>query len=42
MDDTNWDIYFICQVSSKDNVHSSTDGNDIITSDKTLLINIKL
>ena len=26
MDDTNWDICFICQVSSKDNVHSSTDG----------------
>ena len=42
MDDTNWDICFICQVSSKDNVHSSTDGYDIITSDKTLLINIKL
>ena len=26
MDDTDWDIYCICQVSSKDNIHSSTDG----------------
>ena len=26
MADTNWDICFICQVSSKDNVRSSTDG----------------
>ena len=42
MDDTNWDICFICQVSSKDNLLSGTDGYDIITSDKTLLINIKL
>ena len=25
MADTNWDICFICQVSSKDNVGSSTD-----------------
>ena len=34
MDDTNWDICFICQVSSKDNVHASTDGY------KTLMENI--
>ena len=26
MDDTNWDICCICQVSSKYNVHSNTDG----------------
>ena len=26
MADTNWDICFVCQVSSKDNVRSSTDG----------------
>ena len=26
MDDTNWDIYCICHVSSKDSVHSNTDG----------------
>ena len=26
MGDANWDICFICQVSSKDNIHSSTDG----------------
>ena len=26
MADTNWDICFICQVSTKDNVRSSTDG----------------
>ena len=34
MADTNWDICFICQVSSKDNVHSSTGGY------KTLMKNI--
>ena len=26
MADTNWDICFICQVSTKDNLRSSTDG----------------
>ena len=26
MADTNWDICFVCQVSSKDDVRSSTDG----------------
>ena len=26
MGDANWDICFICQVISKDNIHSSTDG----------------
>ena len=26
MADTNWDVCFICQVSRKDNVRSSTDG----------------
>ena len=26
MDDANWDICFICQVSRKDNVRSSTDS----------------
>ena len=26
MGDANWDICFICQVSSKYNIHSSTDG----------------
>ena len=35
MADTNWDICFICQVSSKDNVRSSTDGY------KTLAKNIQ-
>ena len=30
MADTNWDICFICQVSTKDNVHSSKDGYKIL------------
>ena len=31
MADTNWDICFVCQVSSKDNVRSSTDGYKTLT-----------
>ena len=30
MTDTNWDICFICQVSTKDNVRSSKDGYKIL------------
>ena len=31
MGDANWDICFICQVSSKDNIHSSTGSYKTLT-----------